>query len=32
MYTYLENNDIDYETLEKLYLAAKDSCTKESET
>lgn len=29
---YLENNDIDYESLEKLYLAAKDSCTKESET
>ena len=29
---YIENNDIEYESLEKLYLAAEDSCTKESET
>lgn len=29
---YLESMDIDFDLLEKLYFAAKDSCTKETET
>lgn len=29
---YMESSDIDFDLLDRLYLAAKDSCTKETET